>query len=112
MTTYKLKVTKSTPYLRHKFPTVKYRDLLEYASASQDHTEDLLRYMDIMRQDFESNLDTLRSFVLDVPENNVALNQLQAEYTSVWKQQYAVLHSLLDCQDDDTIVEAVQDTGK
>lgn len=61
--------------------------------------------MEIMRDEFHSNMDSMRSFVLDVPENNIALNQLQAEYTNVWMEQYAVLRSLLESEEGDTIGE-------
>lgn len=61
--------------------------------------------MEIMRKDFENNMETMREAVLDIPENNVALDQMQAEYRNVWMEQYAVLKSLLDCEEGDTVVE-------
>lgn len=110
MATYKFKVTPSTPYLRHKFPRAKLRDLLHYTSASQQLHSSIL-YMEIMRTDFENNMDTMRACVLDIPENNIALNQLQAEYRNVWMEQYAVLKSLLDCEEGDTVVEDGDEKG-
>lgn len=58
--------------------------------------------MELMKDEFESNLDTLRGFVLDIPENNVTLRQLHNEYMNVWTEQWLCLKSLLS-EGDDTV---------